>query len=107
METQKLSNDFKNDLRHFVYYYVNGTLNWVIGEGDILKDIDYRNQLMTEASLVEQAFAIYSNNIEIDEKGIVLNQTHSMRRAAQYIRSVCDRDYKVLPVFEDWEVELH
>ena len=105
--TNYLSESFKNALRHFVFYYFNGSLNWVIGEGDILKDIDYRNILVTEASLVEQTFAIYANNIEMDEEGAVINQAHAMRRAAQYIRSVCDTTYKVEPDFEDWEVELY
>jgi len=102
----QLSNDFKSSLRHFVFYYFNGTLNWVIGDDSILKDIDYRNMLVTEASLVEQAFAIYANNIEFDEEGTVINQSHCMKRAAQYIRSVCDPTYAVSPEFEEWEVEL-
>lgn len=102
-----LSESFKSALRHFVFYYFNGSLNWVIGEGDILKDIDYRNTLVTEASLVEQVFAIYTNNIEMDEEGTVINQAHAMRRAAQYIQSVCDTNYVVKPDFEEWEVELY
>jgi hypothetical protein len=101
-----LSFDFKNSLRHFVFYYFNGTLNWVTGEDGILKDIDYRSLLVTEASLVEMAFAIYANNIEFNEEGTVINQTHAMKRAAQYIRSVCDPSYIVAPKFEDWEVEI-
>jgi hypothetical protein len=105
--TGQLSEDFRRSLRHFVFYYTNGTLNWVIGEGDILKGIDYRNGLVTEASLVEQAFAIYANVIQMDTSGKVLNDSYAMRRAAQWIRRVCDSGYKVEPEFEDWEVELH
>ena len=33
----KLSNDFKSALRHFVYYYTNGTLQYVIGDNELLK----------------------------------------------------------------------
>jgi hypothetical protein len=105
--TAHLSEDFRRSLRHFVFYYTNGTLNWVIGEGDILKDIDYRNDLVTEASLVEQAFAIYANVIQMDSSGKVLNEDYAMRRAAQWIRMVCDPSYKVEPDFEDWEVYLY
>jgi len=70
-DTMKLSDDFKHCLRHFVYYYTNGTLPYVIGDESILKNIDYREMLKTEASLVEQAFAIYANNIEMDDQGKV------------------------------------
>jgi hypothetical protein len=106
----RLSNDYKSALRHFVYYYTNGTLQYVIGDDQLLKDINYKEDLKNEASLVEQAFAIFTNNIKIDEKGKVLNLTHSMRRAAQWIRFVCRHEgdkYIVEPEFEDWEVELH
>jgi hypothetical protein len=106
----RLSDDFKSRLRHFVYYYTNGTLPYVIGDESILKGIDYRELLKKEASLVEQAFAIYANNIEMDDQGKVLNDTHAMKRAAQWIRLVCGKQedkYDVKPEFEDWEVHLY
>jgi len=101
----KLSDDFKTCLRIFVYYYTNGTLDYTI-----LKDIDYREILKNEASLVEQAFAIYANNIEMDNQGKVINASHAMKRAAQWIRLVCredGEDYKVTPEFEEWETHLY
>lgn len=106
----KLSNDFKSVLRHFVYYYTNGTLAYVIGDENLLKGIDYRELLKDEASLVEQAYAIFLNNIQMDNSGKVLNQTHAMKRAAQWIRLVCreeNDEYKVEPDFEDWETYLY
>lgn len=106
----KLSDDFKRCFRHFVYYYTNGTLSSVVGDDHLLKDIDYREKLKRQPSLVEQAFAIYANNIEMDANGKVLNQTHAMRRAAQWIRLVCRKEgenYQVTPEFEDWETFLH
>ncbi len=106
----RLSKDFKSSLRHFTFYYTNGTLEHVIDDPEILKGIDYREILKHEASLVEQAYAIYSNNIEMDGEGKVLNQAHAMKRAAQWIRFACrdsDEEYEVKPDFEDWEVELH
>ena len=109
-KTFELSNDFKSALRHFVYYYTNGTLPYVIGDETILKNIDYREDLKEEASLVEQAYAIFANTIKMDENGKVLNQTHAMKRSAQWIRLVCREegdDYQVEPEFEDWEIELH
>lgn len=106
----KLSDDFKRVLRHFVYYYTNGTLPYVVGDENILKGIDYREMLKDEASLVEQAYAIFVNNIQMDEHGKVLHQTHAMKRAAQYIRLVCREEgetYTVVPDFEDWETCLY
>ncbi len=106
----RLSNDFKSALRHFAYYYTNGTLQFVIGDDKLLDGINYREDLKNEASLVEQAYAIFANNIEMDEYGKVLNLTHSMKRAAQWIRFACreeNDDYVVKPDFEDWEVELY
>lgn len=105
--TVQLSEDFRRSLRHFAFYYTNGTLNWVAGEGDILKDIDYRTLLITEASLVEQAYAIYANVIQMDPSGKVLNDDYATRRAAQWVRWACDPSFKVEPPFEDWEVELY
>lgn len=107
----KLSDDFKSALRHFVYYYSNGTLPFVVGDESILQDIDYREILKNEASLVEQAYAIFANNIEMDNNGKVLNQEHAMKRAAQWIRFACRKEgeevYKVESFFEEWEWYLH
>ncbi len=106
----ELSDDYKSCLRHFVYYYTNGTLPFVVEEKGLLDGIDYREDLKYEASLVESVFAIYSNNIKMDENGKVLNHKHAMTRAAQWIRLVCrkdDDDYQVIPEFEDWETCLH
>lgn len=105
-----LSKDFKSALRHFVYYYTNGTLQYVIGDDELLKDIDYRERFKNEGSLVEKTFAIFSNNIKMDEDGKVLNLQHSMKRASQWIREFCKEKndtYEVKPEFEDWEIELH
>lgn len=106
----ELPEDYKRCLRLFVYYYTNGTLPFVIEGKDVLTGIDYREYLKNEASLVETVFAIYSNNIKMDEHGIVLNQSHAMTRAAQWISLVCRKeggDYPVIPEFEDWETDLH
>lgn len=105
----ELSNDFKSCLRHFVYYYTNGTLPYVI-EDEVLKGIDYREDLKHEASLVETVFAIYTNNIQMDERGKVINNMYAMKRAAQWIRYACRQvgdGYAVDPELEDWETYLY
>jgi hypothetical protein len=60
-------------------------------------------------SNMETMFAIFSNNIEMDAEGNVLNFDHSIKRAAQFIATcLYDKDkYVVEPSFEDWETELH
>jgi hypothetical protein len=106
----ELSEGFKGALRLFVYYYTNGTLAYLVKDGSLLGSLDYREALKDEPSIVEQVFAIYTNNIRMDANGQVLNQSHAMNRAAQYIiHSLCDSEprYQAVPDFEDWELELH
>ena len=106
----ELSEGFKGALRLFVYYYTNGTLAYLVKDGSLLDTLDYREALKDEPSIVEQVFAIYSNNIRMDQDGKVLNQNHSMNRAAEYIiHSLSDSEprYHAVPDFEDWELELH
>ncbi|QJP35484.1 hypothetical protein F0365_14295 [Nonlabens sp. Ci31] len=109
----ELSTDFKRALRLFVYYYTNGTLAYLVTDGHLLAEADYMAKLADQPSNMEQVFAIYTNNIKMDENGKVLNQKHAINRAAQYIITVCNENaenaenYKVIPEFEPWEMELH
>ncbi len=103
----KLSENFRHCLRMFTYYYTNGTLGFMVGEVPTSGEIDYREELKDSPSNVEAIFSVYMNNIEMDDDGIVLNNKHAMKRAAQYIRSTYDSDYVVVPEFEDWELELY
>jgi hypothetical protein len=76
----------------------------------ILKDIDYREILKEEASIVEQLFAIFANNIKMDDEGNVINEAYASKRAAQWIRLMCrnDSDNPIdNPTFEDWEIDLN
>jgi hypothetical protein len=106
----ELPTDFKRALRLFVYYYFNGTLAYLVQDGDLLSEVDYAAVLADQPSTMEQVFAIYTNNIKMDENGNVLNQKHAMNRAAQFIIAVCHKSeeaYKVIPELEPWEMELH
>jgi len=98
----KLSNSFSGALRQFSYWIANGTVGM-----PLLENIDYIDVFKREPSLLEQAYAIFANNIEMDENGVVLNAKYAENRAAQYIRQYCDRDYSVDKPFEDWEVKLY
>ncbi len=99
----KLSIHVSGAVRQFSYWFAHGTLGYPLLEG-----IDYIGEVLREeSSFAEQAFAIFMNNLEVDENGNVLNYKHCENRAAQFIRSYFDSEYKVSPAFEYWETELH
>jgi hypothetical protein len=50
---------------------------------------------------------IFANVLDVDEHGKVTNRKHAEKRATDYLRSYCDRSFRVDPPFEDWEVALH
>ena len=90
-------------VRQFSLWFAKGTI------GDtFLKGIDYTGEVLKEeSSFAEQAFAIFMNNLEIDEEGSICNYKYCENRAAQYVRRYFDNDYIVTPPFEPWECELH
>jgi hypothetical protein len=96
----QLSKHLRAELRLFAFYLANRTLNM-----EVLRGIDY-SPIFSEASAMEQVFAIYANVLDIDETGKVRNAGAAQCRAAQYIRSFLDPTYEVQPPFEDWELEL-
>ena len=46
----ELSADFKRALRLFVYYYFNGTLAYLVKDGQLLSEVDYAVQLANQPS---------------------------------------------------------
>lgn len=89
-------------VRQFSLWFAKGTLGY-----PLLKGIDYTGEVLKEeSSFVEQAFAIFMNNLEVAEDGNVLNYKYCENRAAQYIRRYFDSSYTVEPPFEKWEIEL-
>ena len=91
-------------VRQFSLWFANASIGYPLLKGyeesfyEIYKD---------ENSWVEQAYAIFMNNLHVDETGNVLNYKDAERRAAQYVRSYLDHTYVVEPAFEEWECELH
>lgn len=96
----KLSHSFSGALRTFVYFIASGTHYQLNG-------VQYLDLFGKEPSAIEQAFAIYTNVLELDEHGNVLNAKYAEKRAADYIRSYCDPKFEVEPPYEHWETELH
>ncbi|MCI9472464.1 MAG: hypothetical protein HFF31_00510 [Flavonifractor sp.] len=100
---RKVSPYLSGAVRQFSYWFAHGTLGYPLLEG-----IPYVGEiLMEESSFAELAFAIFMNNLELDEDGSVTNYKYCEHRAAQSIRSYFDPDYTVEPPFAGWEVELY
>lgn len=95
--------DYTNGaVRQFAMNFANGRLG-----NHLLNGIDYISEVMKEEpSWVEQAFAVFLNNLELDIEGNILNYSYSENRAAQYIRGYFDSSYIVESPFETWEMEL-
>lgn len=91
----RLSHSFSGALRRFSYWIANGTVGYPLLEG-----IDYISVFSDEPSLLETAYAVFANNIEMDENGTVLNEHYAQQRAAQYIRQYCDPAYTPDPSFD-------
>ena len=75
-------------------------------------ELNYEEYLkvLTCPSGIKGAISIWSNNLEIDENGIVLNEDYAAFRAFQWLRSDFDPsfdDKDIQPPFEDWELEEH
>ena len=99
-EHMKLSNDFSGALRSFAYFMTSGTHN-------MLEGVDYLDLYGNEPSAIEQVYAIFTNVIELDESGKVVNFKYAQQRATDYLRSYCVHDFEVSPPLEDWETKLY
>ncbi|MFF2450556.1 hypothetical protein ACFVSW_26280 [Neobacillus sp. NPDC058068] len=71
-----------------------------------MEGFDY-SFIFEEPWILEQAYAIFANAIEMDDDGNVLNEKYAEMRAAQFIRSIVDKNYEIEPPLEDWEVQLY
>ena len=61
-----------------------------------------------EKTALSTVYAIFINNLAIDENGEVLNAKYAEQRAAQYIKQWCVKDYIAEPTFDgSEEVELY
>lgn len=98
----KLSPAFSGALRTFSYWMATGSVGLPLLEG-----VEYRQKMLEEPGLMEMAYAIFANVLELDEQGEPVNAKYAEYRAAQHIRSYCQQGYEVVPPFEPWEQELH
>ena len=85
-----------------------------LGEGtlepSILGHLDYVPSLTGHGhgagSELEMLFAILGNVLRVDGEGRVTNAAHARLRAAQYVRSLVDADYRPEPKFTAEETAL-
>ena len=70
----KVNTYISGAVRQFAYWFAHGTLGH-----PLLDDIDYIGEILKEeSSFAEQAFAIFMNNLELDEDGSVRNYAHCL-----------------------------
>lgn len=92
----KLSHSVSGAIRRFSFWVANGTVGY-----PLLEDIEYFKEFEESPSLMEAVYAVFVNNLELDDAGEVLNETYAQHRAAQYLRQYCVKDYKPEPSFDD------
>jgi len=95
-----LSHSLSGAIRTFSFWMANGTVGLPLLEG-----VDY-SCIFSEASGLEQVYAIFANVLELDEEGRVINAKYAERRAAQYILQFVSGK-PANPPFEDWEICLY
>lgn len=98
-----LSKSVSGAIRQFSFWIANGTVGY-----PLLNGIDYFNEFRESPSLLETVYAIFVNNLEIDDNGEVVNAKYAEQRAAQYIKQWCVKGYIADPPFEGSdEVDLY
>lgn len=90
----KVNPSISGAVRKFSYWVANGTVGC-----PLLNGIDYFEEFRESPSLLEQVYAIFINNLELDEQGHVLNAKQAEQRAAQYIKQWCVPGYTAEPPF--------
>jgi hypothetical protein len=96
----RLSRSLRGCIRNFAQM-----LNFRALEPGVLKDIDYSTMFTDDLSAMDETFAVFLNNLEIDDDGRVTNPAVAQYRAAQYIRRYWDPAYRMERPFESWETE--
>lgn len=99
----KVSHSVSGAVRQFSYWIANGTVGYPLLEG-----VDYIEAFRESPSLLETAYAVFMNNLEMDGDGRVLNAKYAEKRAAQYIKQWCVEGYTADPLFDGTgETELY
>ena len=86
--------------------FISELLSGQLGNGVLARN--YLYSLIEYGSTLEEVFAVFSNNLELDKNGDVINYEFASYRAAQRINVWhIGSSYKVEPDFSEEELELH
>ena len=110
---KKIPDGVKIALYWFVEHLLKGMLEddrWDFDESwfeEGVKDWGKYQSALLDSGVMKTAFTVWSNNVELDENGIVTNDGYAEFRAFQSIRPHFDDEYTyddIEPPFEQWEV---
>ncbi len=110
----RLTPSLKGALYWFVEDLTKGLLqddNWNFDPemfDDERLDWDRYLAVIQDPTIIKMVYTIWSNNLELNTHGAVLNELHARFRAFQYLRSQFDDSYThdlVEPEFATWELE--
>lgn len=99
MTTQKLSEDFRADLRYFAFYIGNGSLEPADSSVDY---IPYDACLNQPGPLLGELFAVYLNTYQAQLNG--LTKQDPQQRAAQFLAQQCLPHYTASLPLASWEL---
>jgi hypothetical protein len=110
----KLTPSIKSALYWFIDAYATGKLRderWDIKQHGAFDDgvLDWKRyqEVIADPFVMKVAITVWSNNLEVDEKGLVINEDWARFRAFQAIRHHFDKNFStanIKPPLEQWEV---
>ena len=109
----KLTPSFKSALYWFIEAYSKGQIGdkrWELTNDafdDAVLDWEEYQKVIVDPTVMMEAITVWSNNIEIDKDGRVLNEDWARFRAFQTIRRHFDKSFSmsnIIPPLEQWEV---
>lgn len=103
VEGQPPSHGLSGAVRRFAGWVARGSVGYPLTEG-----VDYWDALQESPSQMETMFAVFINNLRLDEAGEPTNEKYAEGRAACFIHSYCTgKEAPGQPPIEAWEVELY
>lgn len=110
---KSLSGSFKSALYWFVLDIMKGNLSHPDWDFKYVRDFneveglrEEFDEVISDPEVMKKVFTVWSNNIELDQSGNVVNTRHARLRAFQYLRCHFDPRFpeeSVSPQFEPWE----
>lgn len=90
-------------MRRFAGWVARGSVGHPLLEG-----VNYWDELRDSPSQMETLFAVFVNNLRLDEHGEPINEKYAERRAASELYRYCTgQEPPGEPPLEEWEAELY